>query len=477
MNAVARAIDGIAVRRSRDADIFDRALRGDPVAFAEVYRRYRDRVYAYCLSRLLSRDAAADAMQEVFLRALSADPDKVASPAGWLFGVARNVCTDCARRSNSIDLGYPEDAASAEHSSTAETAEDAAIGKQAVSSALIALRRMNPRYRSALILRDVHQQSIPDVALALGVETDAAYTILSRARDAFGRTYAEVLNLRPACRQAVELSYRQHGSGISTAEKSVLESHRRVCASCRRETAPAARKNALAGLALLASVGSASRSSVLTKAASMLGSRAWPWEALSRFSPEWSVAKMAATGLATAGVAALVAIPGASTPAVSAPAPAASACTSASPTAGSMGVGKPTPGLGPQAPTQPRPGPAACAPATTPVRTRVRAQSGSGGGQVAATTRTRKSAPRPSGSGGGAGSGSGSSGGAGGSSGSHPHATPGGSSAGGDTGQGSSAGQGQGAGATGSQSGSSGSTASKGSGAGGSGGPSESGNP
>jgi RNA polymerase sigma factor (sigma-70 family) len=306
MNTIARAIEGIGVRRSGDADIFERALRGDPVAFSEVYRRYYDRVFAFCLSRLLSREAAKDAAQESFVRALSANASGVTSPASWLFGIARHVCIDVAR---DAAHGHPASAADVSSDETvlpsARSAEDAALSKQAASKVLMALRKTNPRYRSALILREIHQQPMADVAEALGVNLDTAYTVLSRARDAFGKSYAEILDLPAPCSRAVELSYRRTGSGLTAVETTALDAHLSSCAKCRREAAKVGGGKGLQALLLLTPWASSRSGSLLERAAAVFGLRPWPVEALPGVAAEWSVPQFAAIAAAAVGLIAL----------------------------------------------------------------------------------------------------------------------------------------------------------------------------
>ncbi len=79
-----------------DATLVARAQHGDAQAFALLYRRYLDPVYDFCARRLESREAAEDATQTIFLKAVASlpqcrDGDRF---AGWLFGIARNVITD-----------------------------------------------------------------------------------------------------------------------------------------------------------------------------------------------------------------------------------------------------------------------------------------------------------------------------------------------------------------------------------------------
>ncbi|MCC6739043.1 MAG: sigma-70 family RNA polymerase sigma factor [Planctomycetia bacterium] len=77
------------------------ALRrsGAPEGFEEIVRRYADALFRTCARRLRDRQLAEDAVQETFLRAWRGSAT-VAPPevAGWLFGIARHVCQESARR-------------------------------------------------------------------------------------------------------------------------------------------------------------------------------------------------------------------------------------------------------------------------------------------------------------------------------------------------------------------------------------------
>jgi RNA polymerase sigma-70 factor (ECF subfamily) len=71
----------------------------DPAAFAQLYRRYVDAVFRYCVHRLGTREQAEDATSQIFLKALAALPSHRpgGSFRGWLFTIAHNVITDTYR--------------------------------------------------------------------------------------------------------------------------------------------------------------------------------------------------------------------------------------------------------------------------------------------------------------------------------------------------------------------------------------------
>jgi RNA polymerase sigma factor (sigma-70 family) len=73
-----------------------RAKAGDSAAFVLLYRHYVNGVYAFTARRLSGREAAEDATQEIFTRALAGIGrcrDDAAFP-GWLVALARHVVTE-----------------------------------------------------------------------------------------------------------------------------------------------------------------------------------------------------------------------------------------------------------------------------------------------------------------------------------------------------------------------------------------------
>ncbi len=73
-----------------------RARQGDSVAFALLYRQFVNQVYAFSARRLPTREAAEEATQETFTRAL-AGLDRCRNGdafAGWLFGIAHHVVNE-----------------------------------------------------------------------------------------------------------------------------------------------------------------------------------------------------------------------------------------------------------------------------------------------------------------------------------------------------------------------------------------------
>ncbi|MBI5231648.1 MAG: sigma-70 family RNA polymerase sigma factor [Coriobacteriales bacterium] len=250
----------ILARTRSDASLFSRALRGDPIAFSEIYRRYHPRVYAFCLSRLLDPALAEDAAQETFVRFLHADPATVDNARSWLFGVARNVSIDIIRQRKRVLTTDVDD------DSMTETAADSGeelLRREQGRSIMLAMRRLRPRYRTALVLRELHGMSSAEIAVALETTPGAVDTLVNRARDAFGRMYAEVCDLPEECRRAFPLIYKRLGTGLDEPEEARLQAHVETCERCRAEARRASSPSRLTGaVPLLMPLGAAKRGAI-----------------------------------------------------------------------------------------------------------------------------------------------------------------------------------------------------------------------
>ncbi|RZU53297.1 RNA polymerase sigma factor (sigma-70 family) [Krasilnikovia cinnamomea] len=84
------------------AELVSLARQGDPEAFAEIYRRYRDSVYNFCLRRLRGHQQTADdAVAETFLSVFDSRLQNFTDGyelLPWLLGVARYKTLDQVRR-------------------------------------------------------------------------------------------------------------------------------------------------------------------------------------------------------------------------------------------------------------------------------------------------------------------------------------------------------------------------------------------
>jgi RNA polymerase sigma-70 factor (ECF subfamily) len=92
-----------------DEELAQRAGQaGDNACFAELFARYRKKVFYACRGFFSHSQAAEDATQETFLRAFrNIGSFRQGDFSGWLMRIAKNVCIDEWRRSRR-EIGIDE---------------------------------------------------------------------------------------------------------------------------------------------------------------------------------------------------------------------------------------------------------------------------------------------------------------------------------------------------------------------------------
>lgn len=288
------ALRGLAFRRTDDETLLSRVRQGDDAAFAELYRRHRSLVYGYCLARLMDPHAAEDVTQDVFMRINRAhSAEEVRSARAWIFSVARSAIIDHVRHRNrrldsvTVEEGFDVEARDSDAASGMFRREDA-------KAVFLALARLRPRYRSALILREMHGLSSVEIGEVMQLKPGAVDTLVCRARDAFGREYAAVSDLGADCRRAVEYLYREKGTGIEPGERSWLDEHVVTCACCAKERSLAGDPRRLAMLVPLAGL-RIDGLAILNRAWESLGAAPASNEAFSAFAVKVTTVAVAAT--------------------------------------------------------------------------------------------------------------------------------------------------------------------------------------
>ncbi len=96
-NGALKTEDSAAVDKTEITDLIAEAMRGNRVAFGEVYGIYLDRIYRYILYQVNDIMAAEDLTEEVFVKAWKAMPyyrGKGSQFSAWLYRIAHNQVMD-----------------------------------------------------------------------------------------------------------------------------------------------------------------------------------------------------------------------------------------------------------------------------------------------------------------------------------------------------------------------------------------------
>lgn len=165
-----------------DDDLIAASRRGERDAFGRLIERHLDAVWAVSYSSTRDRALSDDVAQDTFVAAWR-QLDRlreVGRVRAWLCGIARNLARKARRRA-----GRERPAADV----AADVATDASDGAYAAMAAaetsrLVgrALDELPASYREVLVLYYQHEQSIREVASALGIGEDAAMQRLTRGR-------------------------------------------------------------------------------------------------------------------------------------------------------------------------------------------------------------------------------------------------------------------------------------------------------
>jgi RNA polymerase sigma-70 factor, ECF subfamily len=152
----------------------------DAEAFAELFGRTRDPLYAYAVALTLDVSVAEDVVQRAFELALARRATyrpEVGSADAWLFGIARNVALDEHRRRRrrpvvAIGLDPPSEAG----------APDSALERADHQSVLFAaLNTLAPTDREVIALKFWADLANGEIATVLGCTESNVGTRLHRA--------------------------------------------------------------------------------------------------------------------------------------------------------------------------------------------------------------------------------------------------------------------------------------------------------
>jgi RNA polymerase sigma-70 factor (ECF subfamily) len=168
---------------SRDFKLAQQAAKGDMNAFGELYRRYKERVFALCLRMTRNVTESEDLTQEAFIQLFR----KIGSFRGesafttWLHRLTVNqVLMHFRRRNVKLEL----------------TTEDGDMPEQMVrgtenprSMPVMdrieldrAIEQLPPGYRSVFVLHDVEGQEHEDIAQKLNIAVGTSKSQLHKAR-------------------------------------------------------------------------------------------------------------------------------------------------------------------------------------------------------------------------------------------------------------------------------------------------------
>ena len=162
-----------------DADLV-KALTDDKniseAAFSEIYSRYSQRIYAYCLRIMGHQEDAQDVFQEVFVKFynMANSLNYVENLPGLLITISRNLCLN-SKRDLKLNTKIEDF-----NLVTYDKGYDNKELLQLISRALVLL---DFEYREVFILRQYHGMSYTEIAKIIGESESTARNRAWRAKE------------------------------------------------------------------------------------------------------------------------------------------------------------------------------------------------------------------------------------------------------------------------------------------------------
>jgi RNA polymerase sigma-70 factor (ECF subfamily) len=187
-----------------------RCVSGDAAAWEEIVQRYHRRIYNICYRFAGDSENAQDLTQEVFIKMyrtlITYDSGKGAFMT-WVTTITRNLLVDHFRKSKGDRITDSLDAAPSEHEDSQPLSEqiadqglppDAAVRSRETREMVhLALQKLSPELREAVILRDLQDMDYREIATALRVPEGTVKSRINRGRAELARllqrTYKQVI--------------------------------------------------------------------------------------------------------------------------------------------------------------------------------------------------------------------------------------------------------------------------------------------
>lgn len=212
----------------------------DADAFEALVHAHAQSLFRFALTLTREPGAAEDLVQETFLRAWR-DRERFrgeSQEATWLRRILHNAAVDRMRRHkrellvSEVEADWRDDAFSVDSATVVERAQD----RRELEDALVHVPFI---YRAAVLLHDVEELTVREIADALGVGVPAVKQRLRRGRMMLVSALARGAERRHAL-EGVPMSCwdaRRHVSeyldgNLPEADRALLERHIAVCPTC-----------------------------------------------------------------------------------------------------------------------------------------------------------------------------------------------------------------------------------------------------
>ncbi len=181
------------IDRKEEESWIDLAITGNPKAFSNLYRRYYNQVYAFCVRMLHGQGDPEDTTQQVFLEAWRSLHrfEKRSLFSTWITRIAIHTCLSLLRRTGKIRV-HQEDSSESPDKATEyvwiqpESSPDEQFNTKAQRHAIgQILKTLTDKKKIVFILSDLQGMTAPEIAEILKIPDATVRTRLFHARREF----------------------------------------------------------------------------------------------------------------------------------------------------------------------------------------------------------------------------------------------------------------------------------------------------
>ncbi len=186
----------------QDQELLDRCLAGEDSAWEALLRDYTRKIYNLCYRFTGRVEEAEDLTQEVFIKdfqTLKSYDAAQGSFSTWLNRVARNHLVDHYRRTRKdrVTSSLEDELSEAEQKPSPQMEPTGQVESRERRETLqLALDKLSPDLREAVILRDMHDLDYEEIALVLKVPQGTVKSRINRGRLELGRVLKRMEGMR-----------------------------------------------------------------------------------------------------------------------------------------------------------------------------------------------------------------------------------------------------------------------------------------
>ena len=237
-----------AARLLSDDRLARRAAKGDRRALEEIYSRYQQDLYRFCLAMVGNPQDAQDALQNTMVKVLRALPgeERRIQLKPWLYRIARNESVETIRKRR------PSAELKAEETPSAEAIPETVEARERLRELIGDLCELPERQRAALVMRELAGLGFAQIGAAFDSSAAVARQTVYEARLSLRQMEAG----REMTCEAVMQELSESDGRVTRRRE--LRAHLRNCADCRAfRKSIANRRGDLAAIAPLPAVASA----------------------------------------------------------------------------------------------------------------------------------------------------------------------------------------------------------------------------